>query len=106
MTLLIDTNVLTRSLQPNSPHFPAATTALRELNRRQERMCVVPQVLYEFWAVCTRPPGENGLGITTAQAGAEQVKIVSLFTLIQDTPAIFPEWQRLVAQHDVKGKSS
>src|SRR4051794_4512445 len=106
MSVLIDTNVFTRSLQPTNPHFPAATAALRELNRQQQQMCVVPQVLYEFWAVCTRPPGENGLGITVAEAGAEQLKILSLFLLVPDTRAIFPEWQRLVSQHDVKGKNS
>jgi predicted nucleic acid-binding protein len=106
MSVLVDTNLLTRSLQPGSPHFPAATTALRELNRRGERLCVGAQNVYEFWAVCTRPPGENGLGLSVAQAGAEQAKVLSLFNLLPDVPAIFSEWQRLVVQHDVKGKNA
>jgi predicted nucleic acid-binding protein len=29
-----------------------------------------------------------------------------VFAFIPDTPAVFDEWQRLVIQHDVKGKSA
>lgn len=106
MSVLVDTNLLLRSLQPQNPHFPAASTAILSLNLRKERLCVVPQVLYEFWAVCTRPTFENGLGMTTVQAGSEQTKVLSLFTLLPDTAAIFAEWQRIVVQHDVKGKNA
>jgi predicted nucleic acid-binding protein len=106
MNILADTNLLTRSVQPNSQHFGAATTAILELKRRGGRLCVVPQIVYEFWAVCTRPPGENGLGMTVAAAGVEQSRVLSLFALLEDTPAVFPEWRRLVVAHDVKGKNS
>jgi predicted nucleic acid-binding protein len=106
MSVLVDTNLLTRSLQPTSPHFPAASTAIQALTARGERLCVVPQVLYEFWVVCTRPVGLNGLGITTAQAAAEQARLLSIFDLLPDRPAVFPEWQRLVVSHDVKGRNA
>ncbi len=106
MSVLVDTNLLTRSIQSSSPHFRSATGAIRELNRRNQRLCVVPQVLYEFWTVCTRPPGENGFGMSVSAAQAEQAKVLSLFTLLPETPDIFPEWQRLVVRHDVKGKNS
>ena len=106
MKILIDTNLLTRSLQPTHPHYPAATAAIRELNRRGEQLCIVPQVLYEFWTVSTRPPGENGLGLSVADAQIEQAKVLSLFLFLQDTPAIFPEWQRLIVVHEVKGKNA
>jgi predicted nucleic acid-binding protein len=29
-----------------------------------------------------------------------------LFTLYQDTPALFPQWERLVTQHQVVGKNA
>lgn len=106
MSVLVDTNLLTRSLQPASPDFAVATSALRELNRQQEQLCVVPQVIYEFWTVCTRPLGENGLALTTDDANLEQLRVLSLFTLLPDSPALFTEWQRLVVQHKVKGKSA
>lgn len=44
--------------------------------------------------------------MTTARASAEQSKALSLFTLIADTPAVFPHWQQLVVRHDVKGRSA
>ena len=80
MSVLVDTNLLTRALQPASPHFPAATAAIRALAARGERLCLVPQVLYEFWVVCTRPVGLNGLGITTARAAAEQARLLGCST--------------------------
>jgi predicted nucleic acid-binding protein len=63
-------------------------------------------VLYEFWAVATRPDSENGLGLTTAEARDELVRIKRLFSILPDTPAILPLWEELVACHDVKGKNS
>ena len=106
MKILVDTNLLLRSLQPQSPHFHSASASILELNTRGEDLCVVPQVLYEFWTVCTRPAGANGLGMTTAEAHAEQTKALSLFALLPDTAAIFPEWQRLVVQHDAKCRNA
>lgn len=106
MNILVDTNLLVRSLQPRSALFPATSAAILALNERGERLCVVPQVLYEFWTVCTRPTGANGLGMTTAVAQIEQAKALSLFTLLPDTSAIFPEWQRLVVRYDVKGRNA
>lgn len=44
--------------------------------------------------------------MTTAEAHAEQTKALSLFALLPDTAAVFPEWQRLVVQHDTKGRSA
>lgn len=106
MKLLVDTNIVARIAQPTHPHHQMTLAALAALKSPTNEMVVVPQVLYEFWTVCTRPAGENGLGLTTAQAQVEQAKALSLFTLLPDTPAIFPEWPRLVVHHDVKGKNA
>lgn len=106
MTTLVDTNIVSRLAQPPHPQHRITLDALDALKLGGAAMCVVPQVLYEFWTVCTRPTVDNGLGLTTAQARAEQTKVFSLFTLLPDNPAVFTEWQRLVVQHDVKGKNS
>jgi predicted nucleic acid-binding protein len=106
MNILADTNLLLRSLQPGSPHHLAATTSITESRRRGGQLCVVPQVLYELWSVSTRPVGENGLGLTTAQAEYEQDKTLALMTLLPDNASILPEWQRLVVRHDVKGRNA
>ena len=104
MSVLVDTNLLLRSLQPAHPHYAAATSAIRALHATGEPMVMVPQVIYEFWVVCTRPAGEHGLGMTTSDASVEQMRALSLFGLLPDTPEIFAEWQKLVVRQDVKGK--
>jgi predicted nucleic acid-binding protein len=106
MTVLVDTNLLVRSLQQGSPHYAAASTAIAVSLRRNDQLCIVPQVLYELWSVCTRPPGENGLGLTLKKAHAEQLHALSVFKLLPDNATILPEWQRLVVQHDVKGRNA
>jgi predicted nucleic acid-binding protein len=105
MNVLVDTNLLLRALQPRNPHFKPATETLRRL-RQADSLCVTPQNLYELWVVCTRPGGQNGLGMSTKDAQAELVKTRSLFTFLPDTPAIYDAWERLVVQSDAKGKNA
>jgi predicted nucleic acid-binding protein len=66
----------------------------------------VPQNLYEFWVVCTRPLANNGLGKTAVEAAAELANAKTLFTLLDDTPAILPAWEQLVTTHAVLGKNA
>lgn len=106
MTVLFDTNILIRAAQPSHALRQQALKAGDILKARGEDLCIVPQVLYEFWAVATRPPGENGLGLTTAEARAELTRIKRLFFVLLETPAVLPLWEELVAAHDVKGKST
>ncbi|MBN1488964.1 MAG: type II toxin-antitoxin system VapC family toxin [Phycisphaerae bacterium] len=106
MRILVDTNVLLRLAQPAHPHHPPAVRATEVLRRKGEELCLVPQVLYEYWAVCTRPQGENGLGMTTAQATNELALLKRLFTLFRDERAILPVWEMLVSAHDVKGRNT
>jgi predicted nucleic acid-binding protein len=106
VNVLLDTNILTRAIQPAHAHHAAALSSLDLLKGRAQRLCVVPQNLYEFWVVCTRPEGENGLGMTTGQAETECAQIKSLFTLLPEQSEIFPRWERLVIDYDVKGKSA
>ena len=72
--ILLDTNVLTRMTRSSDPQSGVTRAAVQTLNGRIERLIIVPQNLYEFWAVATRPAGpppagRNGLGMTPAQAG-------------------------------------
>jgi predicted nucleic acid-binding protein len=105
MNVLLDTNILARLVQPAHPQQPLAVAATDPLDARGDRLCLVPQVLYEFWVVATRPAAQIGLGLTAAEAAAEVARILGLFTLLPETPAVFPEWQRLVTTHAVIGKN-
>ena len=60
------------------------------------------QNISEFWNVATRPLDSNGLGFSIDFTLSE-VEKERVLTLLPDTPAIYPEWKRLVAQHSVRG---
>jgi predicted nucleic acid-binding protein len=101
---LLDTNLLTRSVQPHAPEYPVATAAIAAILRRGERLCLTPQNLIEFWAVATRPISARGLEMTPAQAETELRQFQNLFDLLPDIPTIFDHWLQLILAHAVQGK--
>lgn len=50
----LDTNLLTRMTRSREPLSGVARAAVQTLRGRGERLIIVPQNLYEFWAVATR----------------------------------------------------
>src|SRR5262249_5990977 len=58
------------------------------------------------WVVATRPVSVNGLGKTAAEAAADLASLKTLFTLLDDTPAVFPTWELLVTGLPVIGKDA
>ena len=107
MSVLLDTNILARLTQSTSPQHSVARSAVNSLQKAGERLCIVPQVLYEFWVICTRPIGNpsNGLGISVDQVKTEISRAHALFTFLPDTPGVYMEWERLVVVHQIKGKN-
>lgn len=57
----------------------------------------------EFWNVATRPIHYNGLGMSRDEALGEVRAIEGLLTLLPDSPAIYTEWKRIMAAHEVPG---
>ena len=106
MSYLVDTNLLLRMAEPKHPMYGTALSATDVLRKRGELLSIIPQNLIEFWAVATRPPIWNGLGMTVAKAADELVKLKSLFVLLLDEPSVFSKWERLVIQHRVSGKQA
>lgn len=106
MRILLDTNLLLRSAQTAHPMYQPAVDAVAALRAQGEVLCLVPQNLYEFWVVCTRPLSVNGLGKSAAEAAAELNNLKVFFTFLDDTPAVYPEWERLVTAHSVLGKNA
>lgn len=71
--ILLDTNVLSRLTDSTHPQNCAASSAVHRLFVRSEELVIVPQNLFEFWAVATRPKGappagSNGLGMSCLRA--------------------------------------
>jgi predicted nucleic acid-binding protein len=106
MSVLLDTNILTRSAQPMHPMHKSAVDAVSALRTRGEDLCIVPQNLVEFWAVATRPLSANGLEMTTAQSHTELRRIKSFFRFLPDNAMVHDEWEKLVVQHAVAGKNT
>ena len=66
MSWLLDTNVLLRLADAQSPDHAVAEAAIERLLAGEESVFISTQVLVEFWAVATRPEAANGLGWSTA----------------------------------------
>src|SRR5262245_49418475 len=106
--ILLDTNLLTRMTRSRDPQSSVARAAIQTLLGRGERLIVVPQNLYEFWAVATRTPGAppaggNGLGMTPAQAGHWLRFFQRRFVLLPDRDNVSRLWLALVETYAVTG---
>jgi predicted nucleic acid-binding protein len=106
MRILIDTNVLCRLAEKTHPHHSAAVDAIARLRAAGHALCLVPQVLYEYWVVVTRPSSENGLGMPPADVEKAFDLWLDLFTLLRDERGIFSLWRDLVQRHNVIGKNA
>jgi predicted nucleic acid-binding protein len=106
MSVLVDTNVLLRSIEPRHPMQQVAVDSVQLLRQRGELIVLVPQNVYELWAVATRPLAQNGLGLTPPEAQAEVARFKSLFPVLDDLATIFSTWEQLVVQYQAIGKSA
>jgi predicted nucleic acid-binding protein len=106
--ILLDTNLLTRVTRSHDPQSGLARATIQSLSASGERLIIVPQNLYEFWAVATRRPepppvGANGLGMTPSQAGHWLRFFQRRFTLLPDREELLQLWQALVEAHSISG---
>ena len=107
MRILADTNILLRRVQRTNPHHRDAWDAVTRIAGRGDVLCVTAQNLIEFWAVCTRPLENNGLGLLQSDVSAFLSEIEDLAILLSDdTNSVYKEWRALVARHGVSGKKS
>jgi predicted nucleic acid-binding protein len=103
MRVLVDTNILLRSAQPNHPLCAQAKRAVATLIRRKDAVFFSSQNVAEFWNVATRPAAVNGLGLSNHEVLLEVAGIEKLLTLLPDIPAIYSRWKEIVRTHDVQG---
>ena len=82
--VLVDSNVLLRSVQPAHPQYHLASAAIGSLLRRNVGLCVARQNLVEFWGVATRPLANNGLAMSPAIVAGELRKLRKSF----------PDWRQ------------
>lgn len=103
MRVLVDTNVLIRSVQRSHPACRVARRALIALYRDGHELFLTTQNVAEFWNVCTRPIEVNGLGLSIEEADRYTRQIERLFDILADSIAAFEFWRKLVVDHAVRG---
>lgn len=103
MAYLLDTNILLRIAQPSHTMHLEARKCVQALLRRKEALHIVPQVIFEFWVVASRPIANNGLGLSLDHVKRKIAKAESFFRLALDTPVIYREWLRVVDSYSVSG---
>lgn len=106
MRLLLDTNVLLRRAQVASPQHQAAKDSLLALIEANVELCLVPQVIYEYWVASTRPVAVNGLGMDLDAVDQAVKELTQDFTLLKDERGIFGRWQTVVVAQSVLGKNA
>src|SRR6267142_5409600 len=103
MRVLVDTNILLRSAQPNHPLCSQATLSVSKLIRQNDDVFFCSQNIGEFWNVATRPVGLNGLGLSNDEVFQEVSSIEFFLTLLPDIPAIYTAWKETVRDYEVQG---
>lgn len=103
MSVLVDTNVLLRSVQPSHPMHDPAVRTVAALIRSGETVVITPQIVAEFWNVTTRPIERNGLGWSHSHALDEVISIEGFFSLLIESTEVYNEWKRLLVAYGVTG---
>lgn len=85
MPILIDTNLLLRSIQPAHPMHNTAVRALEKLMARQEILVISIQNVAEFWNTATRPESKNGLGLSIEEVREEVSRLEEFFEVLHET---------------------
>jgi predicted nucleic acid-binding protein len=106
MRVIIDTNVLLRFSQPRHVFHAVTTHAVDELLKAGHELRLVPQVLYEYWAVATRSEAENGAGLPIEEVTQRFAAFKKAFPVLRDERGILEPWERLVREHSVRGKQA
>lgn len=106
MKILLDTNILLRSAQPAHSHYQQTHQALSVLDGANHELCLVPQNIYEFWVVATRPIENNGFGLDSRAAASLTSQCMSRLRMLEDEQGIFANWFALVQSYSVVGKNA
>ena len=104
MLHLPDTNCLLRLADKSSPQRTIVLDAIRKLRANNEIICFTPQILAEFWNVCTRPTSaRGGFGLSVEQTERKANIIQKHFQFLPDNIATFNEWRKLVRDYKITG---
>lgn len=103
--VLLDTNILVYALDPAAPHHRACRDVLLTARSPGAGLCVVPQILSEFYAIETSPkrthqPHEPHEAIDAIERILEYPGI----KLLSVPDSLVKRWLSLLRRHAVKGQ--
>lgn len=102
MACLLDANILLRLAEPGHYQHQLAFDAVRAVSTDDE--CVlIPQTLYEFWAVASRPLAANGLELPAAKIEEQLLDFQQIFGFAKDERVVYEIWRGLVREYEVIG---
>ncbi len=104
MIAIFDTNVLLRFANPRDSAHSTVIQAVGVLPSLAIEPYIVPQNIYEFWVVATRPVANNGLGLTVLECEETLSQVEAAFPLLADKSDLLIEWRKLVLAYNCKGK--
>ena len=104
MSVVLDANVLLRYAQPTDPAHRTVVTAIAALRAAGDIPVLVPQTIYEFWVVATRPVANNGLELAVPECEQLLKGLMAVFPVLLDPYTLLSAWRTLVTAHDCKGK--
>src|SRR5688500_11657580 len=94
MAYLFDTNCFLRLAERNSPQRVVVLDAIHKLRAKNETLNYTPQILAEFWNVCTKSnTARGGFGLSVEQTERKVAILQKYFALLPDNRATFNEWQ-------------
>ena len=103
MIYLVDTNVLLRFSRIEDPRYQVSRDAVHKLEADGHQLQTTLQNFAEFWNVSTRSTERNGFGRTPVETDELLQDLEKAFSLLTDSPKVYPEWRRLVVNYDVSG---
>lgn len=103
MRVILDTNIILRLADRTAPDHNLSYSLVKRLFSEDCEICIIPQVLVEFYVVATRPVNSNGFGWDAAFTMVEIEKLQNIFILLPDNETIFIHWKN-IAVRGVHGK--
>jgi hypothetical protein len=100
---LVDTNILLRLVQPDSPEYGTIRECADRLWARGAELFYTSQNLAEFWNVCIWPADRNWFGSSVAETDERAALIEAKFSLAAESEATQQEWRRIVVAAKVSG---
>ena len=104
MDFLADTNIAARRVITSDPVHLEVKRVVDHLLLRRDIVAITAQTLIEFQALATRPSEANGLGLSTVEANLQASMMESVFPLLEETPAVYSHWRRLMEKYDIVGR--